>query len=66
MTSVTARVAGREENAVAGRLFMARMGRTTRETQVACAKKATANLGGEVLIFSKRESSPVERMRVKR
>jgi hypothetical protein len=42
--------------AVLGMEFVRRTGRRQRETHVACAKKATRNLGGEERIESKRES----------
>jgi hypothetical protein len=50
----------------AGREFTAMTGRRQRETQVACAKKATANLGALLRMSLKRLSSPSERMRWKR
>lgn len=58
---------GRAERVVAGIEFRQRTGRRHSETQVACAKKATANLGGEPRMESKRESRPFsEVMREKR
>ena len=49
-----------------GRLLSARTGSRQRDTQVACAKKAPRNLGGEERMLSKRESWPSEVMRAKR
>ena len=49
-----------------GRLFSARTGSRHSETQVACAKKAPRNLGGEERMLSKRESWPSDVMRAKR
>ena len=46
--------------------LMANTGDKQRETQTAWKNHATANFGGEVLILSKRESGPCERMRAKR
>jgi hypothetical protein len=57
MTSVRVRK-GSAERAVAGTEFRASTGRRHRETQVAWAKKAPRNFGGDFLISSKRESRP--------
>ena len=53
--SVRRMVRGR---AVRGRALRDRTGRRQRVTQVAWAKKARRNLGGEVRIWVKRESVP--------
>ncbi len=55
--------AGREAKSETGRELMARTGIRQRDTQVACAKKAPANWGGEDRMSSKRESVPSAEMR---
>lgn len=64
--SVRPTAAGRLANAKAGRELMARTGIRHRLTQVACAKKAPRNLGGESRMESKRESVPSAEMRANR
>ena len=49
-----------------GRELIARTGMRQRETQVACAKKAPRNFGGDRRMSSKRESEPSAEMRWKR
>ncbi len=66
MTSVIPTAAGTAANVAAGREFMASTGIRQRDTQVAWAKKAPRNLGGDWRIPSKRESEPSAEMRAKR
>jgi hypothetical protein len=65
MTSVIP-IAGRVDRTACGILFTARIGIKQRETQVAWARNAPRNLGGDFLISSKRESFPSDITRWKR
>ena len=55
-----------EERMLEGRELRASTGRRHSVTQVAWAKNAPRNLGGEERMESKRESWPSEEMRAKR
>ena len=66
MMSVIVTAAGRDANVAMGTALRARTGIRQRDTQVAWAKKAPRNLGGEVRMESKRESLPSAEMRAKR
>ena len=59
----TVEAKGRDAKAETGREFRARTGMRQRDTQVACAKKAPRNFGGDVRMSSKRESEPSAEMR---
>lgn len=58
--------AGRAARTVEGIAFSAITGIRQSDTHVACATKAPKNLGGEVLMLSKRESLPSPLIRLKR
>ena len=64
--SVMVTKVGREAKTERGRELRARTGSRQRVTQVAWAKKAPRNLGGELRMLSKRESEPSAEMRRKR